>query len=299
MTHAVVAELDLGSAHAVHGDRADGREGGEPSRDIGGNRYAQVGGHPVDLAVQRVLVAGARHPLTDDELGGPAPDLDHLSAEGVAEGRQRVETRRDLLVRGDRAELRRALDDLSDLLGPSARLGDQRQLRLFDLHHLGAGRDERVEGSDEHAARLARRRGDVEHLQVAGPVVLRHELHVISRVDGVGCEAIPRPYRHPDTPRARGLLVPELEAQQLPDLLGAVLSPGAFLLDQALHAGPSDEARLDQLARHEHVVDERLGARARSRRESARRTMPWAAARSSVATTRRPRSSAPPCLRDA
>ena len=66
-----VPDLDVALADALQGDGAHGGEGGQLGRDAVGHRHAEIGRHPVDLGVERELVAGARHELTDRELLGP------------------------------------------------------------------------------------------------------------------------------------------------------------------------------------------------------------------------------------
>ncbi len=87
------------------------------------------------------------------------------------------------------------------------------------LHHLGASGDQRVERSHEHAARAASRGGHVEDGQLPRPVVLRNLFHRSSLLRVPSCR------HHPATPAARYLAVPQLQREELPDLLGAVLRP--------------------------------------------------------------------------
>ncbi len=68
-----VPQLGLGPAHPVHGDGTDGGEGSQRGGQTVGHRHAKVDGNPVDLGVQGVLVAGARHELSQAELLRP-PD---------------------------------------------------------------------------------------------------------------------------------------------------------------------------------------------------------------------------------
>ena len=74
-------KLRLGAAHAVHGDRPDGREGGVLGQDAVRDWHAHVDGDPVVLGVQRVLVTGRGDQLADVEFLGAAAHLGHLAAE--------------------------------------------------------------------------------------------------------------------------------------------------------------------------------------------------------------------------
>ena len=172
-----LAEGGLGAADALHGDRSDGGERGVLGRDTGGHRDAEVDRHPVDLGVQGELVARGGDDLTDGELLRPGADLDDDPAQRVPERRVAVEPVHRLLVGRDGALLRDGVEQLAHLVRPSARLADQRHPCLADLHHLGAGRDEGEQRAHEDAAGLARRRGDVEHGELPGAVVLRDLLH--------------------------------------------------------------------------------------------------------------------------
>ena len=136
-------QLGLGAAHAVHGDRPDGREGSVLGQNAPRDGHAHVDRDPVVLGVQRVLVAGRCHQLAHVELLGTASHLDHLTAERVTQRRVGVEPVHDLLVRGHRALLRDRVEDLARLVGAGPRLADHRQLGLGHLHHLCAGGDER------------------------------------------------------------------------------------------------------------------------------------------------------------
>ena len=98
--------------------------------------------------------------------------------------------------------------------------------------------------------------------------------------------------------RRAHVVVPELETEELPDLLGAVLSSRAFLFDQRQHGVAAQYPRPHELAVDEHVVDEfaeiARDPRAQRRTEGCFRAgtrSPWAA------TTRR-RASTRPCRSD-
>ena len=174
-----VAELDLGPPHPVHGDGAHGGEGGVLGQDPLGDHGAQVGRDPVVLRVQRVLVARGRDQLADPELLGARSHLDHDPAQRVAERRVRVEPVHHLLVGGDRALLGNRVENLAHLVRPRSRLADHRHLGLGQLHHLGAGGDEREQRLHEHAAGTADRGRHVEHAEFPGFVVLRYLLHCV------------------------------------------------------------------------------------------------------------------------
>jgi hypothetical protein len=84
--------------------------------DVLGHRHAQVDRHPVDLRVQRELVAGGRDEVADRELLGTGPHLDDHSAHRVAERRVAVEPGGGLLVRRDRTLLGHRVEHLPDLV---------------------------------------------------------------------------------------------------------------------------------------------------------------------------------------
>ena len=162
---------------ALHGDGPDGGEGGMLGGDPLGHGHAQVARDPVVLGVEGVAVAGAGDPLPDGQMLHAGAHLDDLAAQRVAERGVGVEPVADLSVGGAQALLGHRLHDLLDLVGPGAGLADQRQLALVDLHHLGAGRDERELRAHHHAARPRGRQRDLEQGQLAGLVVLRDLLH--------------------------------------------------------------------------------------------------------------------------
>ena len=174
-----VAELDLGPPHPVHGDGAHGGEGGVLGQDPLGHHGAQVGRDPVVLRVQRVLVARGRDQVADPEFLRARSHLDHDPAQRVAERRVRVEPVHHLLIGGDRALLGNRVENLAHLIRPRSRLADHRHLGLGQLHHLGAGGDEREQRLDEHAAGTADRGRHVEHAEFPGFVVLRYLLHCV------------------------------------------------------------------------------------------------------------------------
>ena len=107
----------------------------------------------------------------------PGPDLDDDAAQRVAERGVGVELVHHLLVGGHRALLRDRVQHLAHLVGPGPRLADHGQAGLGDLHHLGAGGDEREQRLDQDAARAARRDRHVEDGELPGLVVLRDLLH--------------------------------------------------------------------------------------------------------------------------
>ena len=179
-----LAQLRLGPADAVHGDRADGGEGGVLGLHLTGHGHAHVDRDPVVLGVQRVLVPGRGDQLADVELLGALAHLDDHAAERVTERRVGVEPVHHLLVGGHRALLRHRVQDLADLVRPGPGLADHGQLGLGQLHHLRAGGDEREPGLHQHAARPARRRGHVEDAELPGLVVLRYLLHRFLCSDG-------------------------------------------------------------------------------------------------------------------
>src|SRR5262245_51481042 len=107
----------------------------------------------------------------------PTTHLDHDSAQRVAKWGIAVQPVHRLLIRGEGALLGHRVEQLADLIWPGACLADQRHLRLADLHHLGACRDQREQRPDQDATRLACGHRDVEDVEVTGLVVLSYLLH--------------------------------------------------------------------------------------------------------------------------
>ena len=177
-----LAELRLGAAHALHGDGAHGGERGVFGGHAPRHRGAQVDRDPVVLGVQRELVAGRRDQLAGLELLGPRAHLDDHSAQRVAQRGVGVELVHHLLVGGHRALLRHRVQHLAHLVRPGPRLADHGQVGLVDLHHLGAGGDEREQRLDQDAAGPARRDRCVQDGQLPGLVVLGYLLHDVPSV---------------------------------------------------------------------------------------------------------------------
>ncbi len=172
-----LAELRFRLAESLHRDGADGGEGGVQRRHLLRNRDAQILRHPVVFRVQRELIARAGDALADLEFLDACAHRDDDARQRVAERRIAVEAVHDLLVGRDRSLLRQRLHDLLDLVGTRARLADERQLALVDLHGFGAHGDQRVIRPYENAARLARRNRHIEKENVARLIVLRDLFH--------------------------------------------------------------------------------------------------------------------------
>ena len=251
---------------ALHGDGAHGGEGGVLGGDRIGQGHAQVARDPVVLGVEGVAVAGAGDPLPDGQLLHAGAHLDDLAAQRVAERRVGVEPVADLPVGGAQPLLGHRLHDLLHLVGPGARLADQRELALVDLHHLGAGGDERELRADQHTTRPRGGHRDLEHGQLTGPVVLGDLLHAVAAL----------------------LPVPDLEGQQLPDLLGPIGGAAAVVVDHRPHhllvhqPGGDQGPPGDQVLDHVRQVAADPGPQRRARRG------PWAGTRSPWAATPRP-----------
>ena len=177
ITQAVSPRATSARRTPLHRDGPDGCERGVLGGHSVRHRNAQVGRHPVHLGVEGELVAGGRDQLTDRELLGTRPDLDHDAAQRVAERGVAVQPVHRLLVRRQRTLLSDRVEELAHLVRPGAGLADQRHPRLADLHHLGAGRDQRVERTNQNPPGLARGNGDVQNGEVTGLVVLSDLLH--------------------------------------------------------------------------------------------------------------------------
>lgn len=172
-----LAELRLALADALHRDRPDGAEGRVPRRETVRHRGVEVLRHPVQLGVQRVLVAGAGHEVADLHVVDPGADLLDHPAQGVAQRRVGVQLAHHLAVGGGHPVGGHALHDLGHLVRPGAGLAQHRHPGLGHLHELGPRGDQRVGAADQYTARLAPRHRHVEYRQLAALVVLYNLLH--------------------------------------------------------------------------------------------------------------------------
>lgn len=172
-----LAELRLALADALHRDRADGTEGRVPRREAVGDRGVEVLRHPVQLGVQRVLVARAGHQVADLDIVDPGADLLDHPAQRIAQRGVGVQLAHHLAVGGGHPVGGHALHDLGHLVRPGAGLAQHRHAGLGDLHELGPGGYQREGAADQHTARLAPRHRNVEHRQLAALVVLYDLLH--------------------------------------------------------------------------------------------------------------------------
>ncbi len=171
------AELRLALADALQRDRPNGAEGRVPGREAVRHRGVEVLRHPVQLGVQRVLVAGAGHEVADLHVVDAGADLLDHPAQRVAQRRVGVQLAHHLAVGGGHPVGGHALHDLGHLVRTGAGLAQHRHAGLGHLHQLGPGGDQRVGAADQHTARLAPRHRDVEHRQLAALVVLHYLLH--------------------------------------------------------------------------------------------------------------------------
>ncbi len=172
-----LAQLHLGPAHALHGDGRHRGERGVLGQHPVGDGRAQVHRDPVVLGVQRLLVPRAGDQLADLELLGALADLGDDTAQRVAERGVGVELVHHLLVGGGQPLLLHLVDHLLDLVRPGPGHAHHRHAGLGDLHHLGAGRDQREQRPDQDAARTAHRGRHVENGQLTGLVILGYLLH--------------------------------------------------------------------------------------------------------------------------
>lgn len=172
-----LAELRLALADALHRDRPDGAEGRVPRREAVRHRGVEVLRHPVQLGVQRVLIAGAGHEVADLHVVDPGADLLDHPAQRVAKGRVGVQLAHHLAVGGGHPVGGHALHDLGHLVRPGAGLAHHRHAGLGHLHELGAGGYQRVGAADQNTARLAPRHRYVEQRQLATLVVLHNLFH--------------------------------------------------------------------------------------------------------------------------
>ncbi len=115
-----VSDLHVTLTHPLEGDRTDGGKGGQLGRDAVGQGHTEIRRHPIDLSVERVLVAGARHQLTGRKLLGPFADLLDDTRERIAQRRIGVKTAHCLLVSSDRSLLLDGIEHLLHLVGAGA-----------------------------------------------------------------------------------------------------------------------------------------------------------------------------------
>ena len=170
-------QLHLRPAQRLHRDGTDRGEGGVLGEHPVGHPHAEVARHPVDLGVQRELVARCGDQVTDLEAVHALPDLHDHAAQRVAQGRPGVEPVAGLAVGRHRTVLGDRVEHLAHLVGTVPRLRQQRHPRLGDLHQLGAGRDQRVRRAHQHPAGPAGGHGCLEHRELTGAVVLGHVPH--------------------------------------------------------------------------------------------------------------------------
>ena len=234
----------------MHGDGSDSGERRQLRGHSIRDRDTEVGGDPVDLRVERELIAGARHELTDLELISAGTDVGDDAAQRIAQRCEGVEAVHHFLVCGHRALLGHGVDYLSNLLGSGTRLTCQRELGLLHLHDLGPCRDQGVDRSDQDATRLARRGRYVDHAEISGAVILRYLFHDV--LSGV----VRFVWREDEYQTSRASIrdtlcvcipQPQLQGKHLPDLLRAVVPSSALLLDEAFHRCLSEKACLDEL----------------------------------------------------
>jgi hypothetical protein len=68
-----LTQSGFGLTIALHGDGTDGRERGMLRRDALRHGHAEIRRYPIELGVQRVLVAAARDSLSNREPSTPSP----------------------------------------------------------------------------------------------------------------------------------------------------------------------------------------------------------------------------------
>jgi hypothetical protein len=120
-----VPELRRSPPHPVQRDRAHRGERREARLDALGHRDAEVDRDPIDLGVERELVARARHEPAGRELLGAASGLHHVAADRVAERRVGVEPLHRLRIGAAHPLLGGAVEDLAHLVRTGACLGGE------------------------------------------------------------------------------------------------------------------------------------------------------------------------------
>ena len=144
----------LGQAQAVQRDRGDRGErrvlGGHAVRDRG----AEQAGHRLEFRVVGLAGAAGRHQLAGPEPGDRGSGLEHDARGGVAERQVLGEPAADRLPGGGQAVGPGLADHLADQVRAGAGLGQQAGLGQRGHCPLGARRDHRCDGADQHLGRL-------------------------------------------------------------------------------------------------------------------------------------------------
>src|SRR5262249_30571399 len=125
------------------------------------------------------------------------------------------------------------VEQLADLIWSRACLANQGHLRLADLHHLGARRDQREQRPDQDPSRLARGHRNVEDVEVTGLVVLSYLLHATLSLHAPTSQCVSFTVVRLPQPRRRDTTAPSRAAATT-----ASTGPGARCADRR----PSDEA---------------------------------------------------------
>ena len=167
-----VTQGNIGLTHAVHGDGADGSEGGFPRIDGGTHLGAEIFRDEHVLRMTGDTFTGAHDPIADGKGVQAVTDLDYPPDTAVAQRGQGVEPLLHFVIGFLEAVLADALQHLLDLVG--ARLGffDEAHAGLIDLHFFGAGAHHGVFVAHQNTAGPAYWNGHLFQPQLAGAVIL-------------------------------------------------------------------------------------------------------------------------------
>ena len=122
--------------------------------DIIGNANGKICGHKIDLAVAGIAAAGASHPVARLKSGHAGARLQHKAGAGVAQRRERLQTRLHFLTGGRNAIRLRILEHLLHQVRTSHRFSKQRFPASLHRRLLRAGADRGKSRAHQNASLL-------------------------------------------------------------------------------------------------------------------------------------------------
>jgi len=137
-----LAEPQAGRAHAVHGNRPEGRHARHPRVHTVRHARAQVARNAEHLGMVRVARPGAGDPVARLDPGHAGRHLEHHSGRAVAERDVTGELAGHRAVGRQQPLAPELAERLLDQVRPRSRLAQQGFPRQLDHHALGSGRDQ-------------------------------------------------------------------------------------------------------------------------------------------------------------